>query len=114
MTSFHRICHLFAPIERIRRILLSSVAIKADRTCMMAMMMPTSTVINTIASLPVPNQMMMSGPSAILGRALRTTMYGSMTRRSVSLHQSTSATANPRTTAIAKPASVSQSVTPIW
>ena len=81
---------------------------------MMATMMPTSTVMNTIASLPVPNHTMMSGPSAIFGRALMTTMYGSSTLRTVSLHQRRRAIAKPSTTAIAKPASVSHSVTPIW
>ena len=81
---------------------------------MIATMSPTRMVIKTIASLPVPNHMMMSSPNAIFGRALSTTMYGSSTRRSVSLHQRTSATAKPSTTAAAKPASVSHSVVQIW
>ena len=36
-------------------------------------MSPMSTVMKTMALLPVPHQMMMRGPRAILGKALRTT-----------------------------------------
>ncbi len=81
---------------------------------MIATMIPTSTVITRIALLPVPNQIMISGPSAIFGNALMTTMYGSSTFLKISLHHSASAIPTPKTTAIAKPASVSQSVVPIW
>ena len=81
---------------------------------MTATMIPTRTVMNTMAEDPVPNQMMMTGPSAIFGRELSTTMYGSSTRRAPSLHHRSRAMLVPRTTAMAKPASVSQSVVPIW
>ncbi len=96
------------------RILFLSVATNAASMCMIATMMPTSTVNTRIALLPVPNQIMMSGPSAILGSAFNTTMYGSNTFLSVSLHQSASAIPTPSTTAIAKPARVSQRVVPMW
>ena len=81
---------------------------------MVETIMPTKTVMNMIALLPVPNQMMMRGPSAIFGRAFSTTMYGSKTLHSVSLHQSASAMTTPKPTAIAKPTRVSAKVTPIW
>ena len=63
---------------------------------------------------PLPNQMMMHGPRAILGRLLRTTMYGSNTRRTVSLHQRSRAMPVPSTTAMTNPTSVSQRVVPMW
>ena len=50
----------------------------------------TSTVINIMAVYPVPIQIIISGPNAILGRAFRTTIYGSKILRTASLvHSST-------------------------
>ena len=95
------------------RSLFLSVAQNAASMCMIATISPTSTVIKMMALLPVPNQIMISGPSAILGSAFSTTMYGSSTLRSVSLHQSARAIATPNTTAIKNPATVSPKVTPI-
>ena len=71
-------------------------------------------VMNTMAFAPVPNHTMMTGPSAIFGREFRTTMYGSKTLRTVSLHHRSRAMIVPATTATAKPRSVSQSVVPMW
>ena len=73
MTSFLRICHLFAPMERRRSSLFSSVAMKPLSMLRIVTMSPMSTVMKTMALLPVPHQMMMRGPRAILGKALRTT-----------------------------------------
>ncbi len=114
ITSFCRICNLVAPIERKSRILFLFVERKAESICMVDTMIPTKTVIKIIALLPVPNQMMIRGPSAILGRAFSTTMYGSKTLHSVSLHQRASAMTTPNPTAIKNPISVSAKVTPIW
>ena len=61
-------------MDRSSKILFLSVAIKAESICMIATMIPTSTVIKMIALLPVPNQMMISGQSAILGSAFNTTI----------------------------------------
>jgi len=74
ITSLRKIWNLLAPMERSRRILFLSVATNAASMCMIATISPTMTVINRMALLPVPNQMMISGPSAIFGRAFRTTM----------------------------------------
>ena len=73
-TSFTRICALFAPIDRRSSTLPSSAERKAESMCRMTRMTVTRMVMKTMARLPVPHQMMMSGPKAILGSALRTTM----------------------------------------
>ncbi len=72
-TSFVKICRLLAPIDRISNSLLFSVAVNPFSMCSMATINPMSTVINTIALPPVPHQMIISGPKAILGRAFSTT-----------------------------------------
>lgn len=56
-----------------QHVCFSSVAMKPLSMLSMATMSPMSMVMNTMGSLPVPHQMMMRGPSAILGRALSTT-----------------------------------------
>ena len=113
-TSLVSICRLPAPIEASSSILFLSVDKNPSSMCMVATMMLTSTVMNTMEGAPAPNQTMMTGPSAILGRALSTTMYGSKMRRARSLHHSSRAIAVPAMTATAKPASVSHRVVPMW
>ena len=113
ITSFLRIWNFVAPIERRSRILLGSVARNAESMCMMTTMIPTAIAINTIAFDPVPNQMMMSGPSAILGSAFKTTMYGSSTLWRRSFHQKARAMIHPSATATTSPMRVSSSVTPM-
>ena len=72
-TSFVKICNLEAPMDFKRSSLFSSVDIKPFSIFSIATIRPISTVMKTIALLPVPHQIMISGPSAILGRAFSTT-----------------------------------------
>ncbi len=74
ITSFLKIWNFVAPIERRSRILFGSVDRNAESMCMMTTISPTAIAIKTIAFDPVPNQMMIRGPSAILGSAFKTTM----------------------------------------
>jgi hypothetical protein len=73
MTSLSKICPFVAPMERKSNILSLSVSAKPLSIFMIEMMMPMRTVMTMIAFAPVPHQMMMRGPNAILGRAFNTT-----------------------------------------
>ena len=73
ITSLVRSCNLLAPIDRRSKSLFSSVDIKPFNIFKIATIKPIKIVMNTIALLPVPHQMMISGPNAILGRAFKTT-----------------------------------------
>ena len=73
-TSFTRICALFAPIDRRSSTLPSSAERKSGEHVQDDEDDGDEMVMKTMARLPVPHQMMMSGPKAILGSALRTTM----------------------------------------
>ena len=112
MTSLVKICSFVAPIDCNRSNLFLSVAINPLNIFKMATISPIKTVINTMALLPVPHQIIISGPRAILGKAFNTTKYGSLMRRAASLHQSNRAMVYPKATAIKKPANVSQRVVP--
>ena len=59
--------------------------------------------IVTIAVVPAPAQIMIIGPSAIFGKALSTTRYGSATARAVSLHHKATAMITPAAVEITKP-----------
>ena len=79
-----------APIERISVCLVLSTEMNPASIFIMHTIMLTSTVMKIIAVYPVPIQMIISGPSAILGSALSTTTYGSNTLRTLSfIHSST-------------------------
>ena len=73
MTSFVKICNFDAPMDFKRRSLFSSVVINPFNIFRIATIKPMSMVINTIALLPVPHHIMISGPRAILGNAFKTT-----------------------------------------
>ena len=62
-----------------------------------------STSIVTIDDVPTPTQIIIIGPSAILGRELSTTIYGSRIFRRVSLLQSKIASITPPNVAIKNP-----------
>ena len=88
-----RICRFVAPIDFKRSNLFSSVDKKPFNILSMATIRPIKMVIKIMALLPVPNQIIIKGPSAIFGRAFNTTKYGSEIRLNSSLHQSNNATA---------------------
>ena len=66
-----------------------------------------------MAFVPAPNQIIISGPSAILGKLLSTTIYGSKTRRKNDDHQKITAIKIPSDVAIKKPKIVSYRVVKI-
>ncbi len=114
ITSFSSICNFVAPIERNSRILFLSVARKPPSIVIIATITLIKTAIKTMALLPLPNQTMIIGPSAILGKLFNTTMYGSKIFLALSDHQRASAMVYPTITAMANPKIVSYKVTPIW
>ena len=65
------------------------------------------TVITIIDLSPLPNQIIITGPSAIFGRLFSTTIYGSAIFLRGVHHQSSSAISVPRAVATANPVSVS-------
>ena len=69
-----------------------------------------STHIVTIAFVPAPTQIIISGPRAILGRLFKTTIYGSKTFLNFSLHHKSIAIKVPRRVAIKNPKIVSYKV----
>ena len=70
--------------------------------------------IKTMARVPAPARMMITGPRAIFGRLLSTTRYGSLTRDTNGLHHSRIASSTPAAAPSRKPASVSPTVTQMW
>jgi len=71
------------------------------------------TAMKTIAFVPAPNQIMISGPSAIFGRLFKTTIYGSRTFLVLSDHHIIIAITIPKIDAMKKPSKVSYSVVKI-
>ena len=89
----------------------SSVSRKPDSISSTVTISEIAIAINTIARVPAPARMMITGPSAILGRLLSTTRYGSLTRETNGLHHSSTAISTPAAAPSKKPHSVSSTVT---
>ena len=110
--SLKKVCVLVAPIERISRSFPSSQARNPPSTLMTVTITHISTVIVTIAFMPAPIHTMIIGPSAIFGRELSVTIYGSNTRRAVLLDQSPTAMKKPSALETTKPTMHSRRVMP--
>ena len=72
-TSLVKICHLLARMERNSKIFPLSVSKKPFSMVMVVITTEISTAMVIIAVFPVPAQIIITGPSAILGKLLSTT-----------------------------------------
>ena len=108
-----KVCILVAPSVRISRWFSPDISLKPESTVIIVTIVEMRSAITMIASIPAPTQTMRIGPSAIFGRALSTTIYGSKILARVLLHHMSTAMSVPRSVPIIKPATVSNVVTPM-
>ena len=112
--SFCIICHLLAPIVFNSVIFDTSVSKYPLSKEMVVTIMQIKIPMVTMALVPAPIQIIISGPSAIFGKLFKITRYGSSTLRVKGNIYKSKASKAPNTVLIAKAQRVSDSVTHMW
>ena len=107
------VCRLLAFMVLKRRSLPSSVFKNPCKVLIIVIIRDMSSAMTMMAEIPAPTQMIMTGPSAILGRELSMTKCGSSIFLAVSHHQSAMAASMPSAVASRNASSVSARVTPM-